>query len=69
VDAITGWANELMKQIKSEVPKSRVVDANKDGEKDSHNGVGCMVTTPFPCAMLDCFPASEGPLNRLLAAS
>lgn len=43
VDAITGWANELMKQIKSEVPKSRVVDANKDGEKDSHNGVGCMV--------------------------
>ena len=43
VDGITGWANELMKQIKSEVPKSRVVDANKDGEKDSHNGVGCMV--------------------------
>jgi thiol-disulfide isomerase/thioredoxin len=48
VDAITGWANELMKQIKSEVPKSRVVDADKDGEKDSHNGVGCMVSLSLP---------------------
>ncbi len=52
VDAITGWANELMKQIKSEVPKSRVVDTNKDGEKDSHNGVGCMVLTPASSLML-----------------
>ena len=43
VDAITSWANELMKQIKSEAPKSRVIDVDKDGEKDSHNGVGCMV--------------------------
>jgi thiol-disulfide isomerase/thioredoxin len=43
VDAITAWAGELFKQIKSEVPKSRVIDVDKDGEKDSHNGVGCMV--------------------------
>jgi hypothetical protein len=43
VEAIAGWADVLMKQLKREIPKSRVVDENKDGEKESHNGVGCMV--------------------------
>ena len=43
VEAITSWANTLMKQLKREIPKSRVVDENKDGEKESHNGVGCMI--------------------------
>jgi len=43
VEAITTWASTLMKQLKREIPKSRVVDDNKDGEKESHNGVGCMI--------------------------
>jgi len=43
VDAITAWADELMKQIKKETVRSKVVDYNNDGEKDSHNGVGCLV--------------------------
>ena len=43
MEAITTWADVLMKQLKREIPKSRVVDGNKDGEKESHNGVGCMI--------------------------
>ena len=43
VEAITAWADVLMKQLKREIPKSRVVDENKDGDKESHNGVGCMI--------------------------
>ena len=30
-------------QAKNLVPKSRVVDADKDGVVDSHDGVGCLV--------------------------
>ena len=44
VPAIVDWVNELWKQVKSEVPKSQVIDVDKDGEKDSHIGVGCMVS-------------------------
>ena len=30
-------------QAKNLVPKSRVVDADRDGVADSHDGVGCLV--------------------------
>ncbi|EKX54421.1 hypothetical protein GUITHDRAFT_99900 [Guillardia theta CCMP2712] len=43
VDAIVSWAEHLMKQVNLQAPKSRVVDKEQDGEKESHNGVGCMV--------------------------
>jgi hypothetical protein len=32
-----------MSQIKNQAPKTRMVDADKDGQIDSHHGVGCMV--------------------------
>jgi len=44
VPAITQWAEHFMSQLNNEVPKSRTVDANKDGVVDSHNGVGCMIS-------------------------
>ncbi|KAJ1465244.1 hypothetical protein T484DRAFT_1865709, partial [Baffinella frigidus] len=47
VEAITAWTDELVKQIKKEIKKevivSKVIDHNNDGEKDSHNGVGCLI--------------------------
>ena len=43
VEAIVAWADTLVKQVNKEIPMSRVVDYDGDGEKDSHNGVGCMV--------------------------
>jgi len=43
VEAITSWTDELVKQIKKEVIVAKVVDYNNDGEKDSHNGVGCLI--------------------------
>lgn len=44
VPAITAWAEHFVAQMKNEIPKTRVVDADKDGSVDSHNGVGCMVS-------------------------
>lgn len=43
MEAISGWADVLMQQAQRNVARSRVVDVNRDGEKESHNGVGCMV--------------------------
>jgi len=44
VPALTGWAEHFLAQLKNEAPKTRVVDADKDGNVDSHHGVGCMVS-------------------------
>jgi hypothetical protein len=37
-----------MSQIKNQAPKTRLVDADKDGQVDSHHGVGCMVSAYHP---------------------
>mmetsp|Transcript_64260 Transcript_64260/g.94085 ORF Transcript_64260/g.94085 Transcript_64260/m.94085 type:complete len:477 (-) Transcript_64260:454-1884(-) len=44
IPAITGWAENFVKQLKREIPKTRTVDADKDGQADSHTGVGCMIS-------------------------
>jgi len=44
VPAITGWAEHFVAQLKNNAPKTRMVDADKDGNVDSHHGVGCMVS-------------------------
>jgi hypothetical protein len=36
------------RQAKNLVPKSRVVDADRDGVADSHDGVGCLVLPRAP---------------------
>eukprot|EP00960_Hanusia_phi_P042379 755466-Hanusia_phi.AAC.4 len=52
IDAIVSWAEHLMKQVNLQAPKSRVVDKEQDGEKESHNGVGCMVSFNPPRLLL-----------------
>jgi len=44
VPAITAWSENFLAQVKNQVPKTRVVDSDKDGVADSHHGVGCMVS-------------------------
>ena len=38
IPAITGWAENFVKQIKREIPKTRTVDSDRDGQADSHTG-------------------------------
>jgi len=42
--SVPRWAEHFLAQLKNEAPKTRVVDADKDGNVDSHHGVGCMVS-------------------------
>eukprot|EP00282_Hemiselmis_andersenii_P027591 CAMPEP_0169478152 /NCGR_PEP_ID=MMETSP1042-20121227/28318_1 /TAXON_ID=464988 /ORGANISM="Hemiselmis andersenii, Strain CCMP1180" /LENGTH=322 /DNA_ID=CAMNT_0009592591 /DNA_START=123 /DNA_END=1092 /DNA_ORIENTATION=- len=44
VPAITAWSENFLAQVKNQVPKTRMVDSDKDGVADSHHGVGCMVS-------------------------
>merc|ERR1712216_605986 len=44
VPAITGWADNFVKQARREIPKTTTVDSDKDGQADSHAGVGCMIS-------------------------
>ena len=44
IPAITGWADNFVKQLKRQIPKTRTVDADRDGQADSHAGVGCMIS-------------------------
>jgi len=44
VPAITAWADNFVKQLKREIPKTRTVDSDRDGQADSHTGVGCMIS-------------------------
>ena len=44
VPAISAWAENFLAQVKNQVPKTRMVDSDKDGVADSHHGVGCMIS-------------------------
>jgi len=44
VPAITQWAEHFLAQAKNLVPKTRTVDADRDGVADSHDGVGCLIS-------------------------
>mmetsp|Transcript_7112 Transcript_7112/g.16279 ORF Transcript_7112/g.16279 Transcript_7112/m.16279 type:complete len:482 (-) Transcript_7112:57-1502(-) len=44
VAAITAWATHIIQQGQSVTAANKVVDANSDGDVDSHNGVGCRMS-------------------------
>ena len=53
IPAITGWAENFVKQIKREIPKTRTVDSDKDGPADSHTGKTLSLYYTKPLSLYD----------------
>ena len=53
IPAITGWAENFVKQIKREIPKTRTVDSDKDGQADSHTGKTLSLYYAKPLSLYD----------------